>query len=190
VLVRVALLLTAALLALAAGLGSAALVERGKATWQSVAVVRLDVGPDAAAPADQLLGAGATRYLRQVATPAFTATAAQVGGVAGAAVRRDVTARQTAPQLLDLTAYAATSRQAAALAAGASQAFVQAVTGDQAGTVAVPGDRLTATVLAAATLTARIAPKRRDAELAGAAAAAVVLGLAVGGTLLVRRRRT
>jgi hypothetical protein len=186
--VRIALLLTVLLLALAAGLGTAAFVEHRKVTWQSVAVVRLDAGVAPTTSTEDSISAGVVTYLGKTATAEFTKNAAQDAQVAASSVRGTITSRQSTSSLIALEAHASTAKDAAALASGAADSFVQLVNLDQVANQPSEGDRLSAAIVSAANSTTKTSPKQRDAVIAGALAALAVLVLS-GGAAAVRLSR-
>jgi hypothetical protein len=184
VLVRILLTLTVLLLAAAAGLGAAALVENRDATYNADVVVRLDPGNDPQGSIEAAVLAGMTRYLNQTGSHAFTLTAAQRAGVSVADLRTDVRSSQIAARQIRLAVQASTSAGTQALANGAGDALVELVNLDQASNVASPGDRLSAAIERPAKEPTKTSPKDRDAYAAGGLAAGAVLLLSGVGALL------
>jgi hypothetical protein len=176
--------LTVLLLAAAAGMGGAALVENGAETWRSTLSVRLV--PGAATTGTSTLVAAQTRYAEKL--PTFTSQVATVAGVPTADVRHDLAADRVGTDQLRVVAQARTSTQAESLAIRAASSLVKIVPEDQAATVANPADRVTALVSGYVTRAERTRPSDVLALVVGGAAALAVLLLAGSLALLARGR--
>lgn len=179
--------LAVVLLALAGGLGVAALVEHRSAAYESDVIIRLDQGPQPAAPVAGALVAGLTRYLALTSTPGFTYDVTTRAGLSRTG-NVDVAALRVAPRLLQLVVHASTPAAASRLAGSARDSFVALVDEDQAANVANAGDRLAAIVVQEPSHPVRTQPTAGTAALDGALACAAVLVLA-GAAAVVRRGR-
>jgi hypothetical protein len=179
--------LAVVLLALAGGLGVAALVEHRSAAYESDVIIRFDQGPEPAAPVAGALVAGLTRYLALTSTPGFTNDVTTRAGLSRTG-NVDVAALRVAPRLLQLVVHANTPAAASRLAGSAGEELVALVDEDQAGNVANAGDRLAAIVLQGPSRPVRTQPTAGTAALDGALASAAVLVLA-GAAAIVRRGR-
>lgn len=176
--------LTVLLLAAAAGMGGAALVENGAETWRSTLTVRLV--PGAATTGTSTLAAAQSRYAEKL--PTFTSQVATVAGVPTADVRHDLAADRLGTDQLRVVAQARTSTQAESLAIRAASSLVKIVPEDQAATVTNPADRVSALVSGYVTRAERTRPSDVLALVVGGAAALAVLLLAGSLALLARGR--
>ena len=186
---RVLVALTVLLLAAAAGLGAAAAVESGPMTWEVAATVQLAPGDAPSQNPTDALAAGVARYRAKVTNRSFTALSAFRAGLPAGQVREQVTAGPGAKGELRLTARAATVASARALAAAAVQGLIETVTSDQQLAAPSRGDRLTASGTGPTGSAVRVAPRDRDAWLAGGLTAGAVL-LFTAVALLLRRGRS
>ena len=187
--VRFLVALAVLLLAAAAGLGAAALVEHRDSTYKAGTVVRLAPGPDPTAPIDQTIATGVSKYADLAATHAFTLNAAQRAGLTGSALQGDVQAAQSGTDSVALTVFASTSKQARALAAAAGDGLVEAVNIQETVDQPSAGDRLAAAVVGDPSPASKTAPKTSSAWIAALLAGGAVLVLAGLGAVLRFNRR-
>ncbi len=180
-------LLIALLLAVAAGLGTAALVQSRDSTWEATSVVTLLTGPQPSVNSVDALAGGQDRYVDKVANASFTAQAALKAGMPDDEVRDNITARRQGGEALAVVASASSSDGALALADAAGVTLVATVVNDQA-LASPPGDRLGATVSGPSTTAERTTPSATSVLLVGLLAGVAVLLLA-GVVLVVGRRR-
>jgi hypothetical protein len=177
------------LVAVAAALAAAALVEHRDGSYRAKAVVQLTPGPDPANAVEDAVTQGLTTYASRASSHEFTVTAATRGEVATSAVTGDVVGKQRGTDRIELDVLAATPTEARALATGAGDALVELVNEDQAVSQPSAGDRLAASVVAGPQKVAKESPKDRDAWIAGALAAGAVLVLSgVAAVLRLARR--
>jgi hypothetical protein len=176
------------LLALAGGLGVAALVEHRSAAYESDVIIRLDQGPQPAAPVSGALVAGLTRYLALTSTPGFTNDVTTRAGLRHTG-NVDVAALRVAPRLLQLVVHARTPAAASRLAGSAGESLVTLVDEDQAANVADAGDRLAAIVVQQPSRPVRTQPTSGTVAMDGGLACTAVLVLAGLAGLMRRGRR-
>lgn len=188
-LVRALVVLAVLLLAVAAGLGAAALVEHRDSSYRAGVVVKLSPGPDPQAPIEDSLSAGVTKYAGLAASHAFTVNAAQRAGVASSDVQGDVQAAPSGSDAVSLTVKASSAAATRKLAQGAGDALVEAVNLQEAADQTSAGDRLSAAVDATPPSATKTAPKARDAWVAGLLGAGAVLVLAGVGAVVRSGRR-
>jgi len=181
---RALVALTVLLLAAAAGLGTAALVEHRDTSYRTTAVVRIGPGFQPTQPTGLLIGLGVRKYAELAATHAFTADAAKR---AATHATGDVTTAPLSADEIVLTVASDTAKHARALAAGAGDALVEAVNLTEAVDQPSAGDRLLANVETSPAAVSRHAPDSTRVWLLGLAAAAGVLVLG-GAAALLRRR--
>jgi len=174
------------LLAVAAGLGAAAVVKDRPATWQARSVVILHPGEAPSLNGADAVRAALTRYRKTVANSSFTAQSALKSGMPDKEVRGTITARPTGDDALVLIASASSAEGAKALANAAGLTLVITVGSDQELVAPSPGDRLSATVNGPSPKATRTKPTDQDMLVAGLLAAGSVL--LVGIVLSLSRR--
>lgn len=176
------------LLAGAAALGVATVIDDRPQTWRSTAVVRLVPGT---APATGDLRADVARYQSSSSTREFTESVAEDAGLSKSTLRGTASVQQRAPGQLGVVVLAATSKDARVLAASAGKAVVRMVRSDQESRETNPRARLRASLPVPSTEPIKTEPRTQDALVgAGLAAGAVlVLGTVVGAVVLNRRTR-
>lgn len=189
-LLRFLVVLAVLLLAAAAGLGAAALVEHRDSTYRAEVVVQLSPGPDPAGSVDDAIASGVTSYASKASSHAFTVTAAQRASVSTADVKGDIVGEAHGKNQVRLAVLAETATQARTLAVGAGDALVELVNEDQAVNEPSAGDRLSAAVQGEPAAAVKTAPDDSDAWIAGGLAAAAVLVLSGLAVVLRHTRRS
>lgn len=178
------------LLAVAAGLGGAAVVKSRPATWQARAVVTLQPIEPARPDAAGAIAAGLDRYREKVANTSFTAQSALRANLADSEVREMISSEPTGNGALALLVSASTAKGALALANSAGITLVVTVASDQELSIASQADRLSATVGKPSHEATRVTPTDTAIVLAGLLAGAAVLVIAGVATLLGRSRKS
>jgi len=174
---RVLVFVTVLLLAGAAGLGAAALVESGSQSWRSSAAVRLLPGEAPTVDPGAAVKAGQTGYAARV--PVTTSAVAGKAAVPSGDVRGDLEAAAYGEDEVLVTARAAHGWEAERLAAAATDALVASIALDQERVAEHPGDRLMPLIAQAPTAAEQTSPSDLRAGLAGGLAGAGVLLLAL-----------
>ena len=188
--VRLLVTLAVLLLAVAAALGAAALVEHRDATYQSRTAVRLDPGPDPTLPIAETVQAGLTKYADLAGSSAFALDAARRAGIPASSLKGDLAAAPSGTDTVELTVQASSASRARALATGAGDALVEAVNLQEAADQASAGDRLAAAVVGTPSAVVKTAPSSRDAWVAALLAAGAVLVVAGLAAVLRLTRRS
>lgn len=188
--VRFLVTLAVLLLAAAAGLGAAALVEHRETRYRADTVVRIEPGPAPTQPDSIVVALGVRKYATLAAKPAFTAAAAQHAGLARSAAEDDVVATAGGADEVRLTVSADSSRHARALAIGAGEALVELVDLQEAADQASAGDRLLPVVLGEPSAVTKDGPERGRVWLLALLAAGAVLVLAGVGAIVRFSRRS
>jgi hypothetical protein len=178
------------LLAAAAGLGAAALVEHRDSAYRAEVVVQLSPGPDPAGSVDEAVASGVSNYVSKASSHDFTLTAARRAGVSTSAVQGDIVGKARGKNQVELDVLAETAAEARTLAVGAGDALSELVNEDQAVNEPSPGDRLSAAVQGDPAPSVKTAPDDSDAWIAGALAAGAVLVLSALGVVLRHTRRS
>jgi len=181
---RVLAVLSVLLLAVAAGLGTAAYVLTGEQTWESRAAVRLVAGPAPTVDPTTAVRNGVDRYGDKV--PGFTLTAATAMGVPQDDVRGSFETANPEPDVIGIVVRASHRNQAVLLAGAAANELIKTVTQDEKTVAPSAADRLAAVVTGTATTPERTRPDDAVAGLAGGLAALAVL--LVGGLVAILRR--
>lgn len=166
------------LLALAAGLGSAAVVKNRPATWQSQTVVTLTT------PAGTDEDAVVDRLAKKVDTSGFAGLTAAAAGVRTSDVRELAKARRGGSGEVVVDLRASTADQAVKLAAAAGPQLLLTLATDQA-LLGDPDKRVTGAVTTAATSPERVKPTDQQAWLVGGLAGLAVLLIGVVAFLLM-----
>ncbi len=182
---RTLLVLTVLLVAAAAGLAMAAVVENGTETWRSSLTVRIAAGP-ATPNAAEAVATAQRQYAERL--PGLTSSAAASTGVPGGDIRSDLKGQRVGSDQLRVVASAATPGEAQALAGSGASTVVDQLAQDQAGAVTDERERLSALASGYVTEAERTRPSDLVALLVGGAAALAVLLLAGCLALLVRGR--
>ena len=178
------LLIVAVLLAIAAGLGTAALVKNRPATWRATSVVVLTPGEAPSVNPSDALRLGQDRYRLKVSNSSFTAIAALRIGMPDTEVRTLVKAQPDGGSQLLLVANTSSGKGAIALANAAALTLADTVKSDQVLASSSVGDRLGAAVQTPSMRAERTSPTDRSIALYGALAAlAVLLIVALGATV-------
>jgi hypothetical protein len=172
------------LLAVAAGLGTAALVLKRTPTFEARTVVQLV--PVGTASQDVLRAAVAT-YEQQLAGRDLTGDASASVGVRRNELRGTVRVQTAGPDKIRLIVRARSAGDAEAVARAAGTALVELVVVDQIKTAATPEDTLSATAVGGS-VADRVKPSNTEAGIAAGLAAVVVLVLAGLGAGVRRAR--
>jgi hypothetical protein len=179
-------LLVVLLLAVAAGLGVAALVLNRAATFEARTVVQ--VVPVGSAGSADALKAAVVKYERQVAARDLTGDASASVGVRRSQVSEAIRARTAGTDKIELVVRAKSAGDADAVAQAAGGALVELVVVDQIDSAPALEDTVTASVVSGADAE-RATPTHTDAALVGGGTAAGVLVLAGIGAALARKNR-
>jgi hypothetical protein len=186
--VRFLVTLAVLLLAAAAGLAAAAIVEHRDTRYHADSLVRLEPGVQPTDPVTVDVALGVHRYAAVTASADFRRDTARQAHLSVT----DLTTVRATPvggDSLRLTVSATSARRARALAAGAGATLVETVNLTEAADQPSAGDRLGATVLSGPTAVSRTAAASGDAWLAALLAAGAVLALAGAAAVLSALRR-
>ena len=177
--------LAALLLAVAVGLGVAALVRDQDHTWEAKSLVTLTPGSASSNNVVDALRAGPTRYLAKTANDSFTAVSALKANMPQSEIREKVEVVARGGDQLALTARASTGQGALSLANASGLTLAATVQSGEA-LEPNPGERLGAFVVGPSPEAVRTSPTDTEVLVAGLLGGAAVLLLA-GVLALIRR---
>ena len=177
--------LAALLLAVAVGLGVAALVRGQDHVWEAKSLVTLTPGPASSVNQVDALRLGQQRYVEKAANDSFTALAALKANMPQGEIREKVQVEPRGGDQLALTARASTGQGALSLANASGLTLAATIVSGEALEPAA-GDRLGAVVVGPSPEAVRTSPTDTEILVAGLLGGAAVLLLA-GVLTLVRR---